>query len=259
MTFRYKKSLGQHFLKDPNTQRKIASLIDDYQPVDRLLEIGPGMGAITQHLLVTGVPLTVVDVDTRIINHWQKQNAPHLTVIQSNILDLDLTAVFESDSVNVIIGNLPYYITTPILFHLEAMRASFSAAIVMMQRDVAERILAPPGNKTYGILSVLIPFFFTVRKAFHVPPTVFDPPPKVESTVLIMEPRNTMPDVDPEQFRIVVRSAFNFRRKMLRSSLKAMIPDSFDSPIDLTRRPETLNEAEFVELTRSFAVESRNF
>lgn len=262
MSVRPKKRLGQHFLHDPNVIRKIVDAVG--APADApVVEIGPGEGALTGPLLARYPGLTAVEVDAEAVAHLRTR-FPALHVRHADVLDVDWAArAAEAGGPLWVVGNLPYYITSPILFHLLDARLHLRRAVVMMQREVAERIVAVPGTKAYGILSVQLQLFARPALLFRVSRHVFHPKPDVESAVVALdflresgdfdpaEPFGAASGVDSGALRRVVRTAFGQRRKMLRNSLAALdaphpLPEAFAE-----RRPESLAPAEFVALVRA--------
>jgi len=244
-----KKYLGQHFLKDMEIARQIAeSLVLDGRT--SVLEIGPGMGVLTQFLLQNPlIDLTTVELDTESVEYLHK-HYPELTVIEADFLKMDLKSIFPGKF--CIIGNFPYNISSQIFFKMLDNKDSIPCLAGMIQKEVAERIAAPAGSKTYGILSVLMQAYYTIEYLFTVPPTVFDPPPKVDSAVIRFT-RNEVSKIncDEQLFKTVVKTSFNQRRKTLRNSLKPLVeqghPMYSDPLFDL--RPERLDVAAFIDLT----------
>ena len=258
MSVRPKKRLGQHFLTDPNTIRRIAAAIDA-PPGARVVEIGPGEGALTAALLPLYPQLVAVEVDAEAIAHLAGR-FPGLDVRAGDVLDLDWGALASEGTGGqpggplYVIGNLPYYITSPILFALLAARQHVARVVVMIQREVADRIVAEPSTKAYGTLSVQLQRLAQPSFLFPVSRHVFRPKPDVESAVIALDFADVPPlGVDEEAFRTVVRTSFGKRRKMLRNTVRDLaeawggsLPDAF-----ATRRPESLTPEQFVELTRA--------
>jgi len=246
---RAKKYLGQHFLKDMDIARRIAEslAIDERTSV---LEIGPGMGVLTQFLLQNPlIDLKAVEVDDESVDYLH-QHFPQLDVIAGDFLKLDLKTIFTDKF--FVIGNFPYNISSQIFFKMLDNKDSIPCLAGMIQKEVAERIAAPAGSKTYGILSVLMQAYYKIEYLFTVHEHVFDPSPKVKSAVI----RFTRNDVSQIQcneqlFKTVVKTAFNQRRKTLRNSLLPIVEKGnpmFADPIfDL--RPERLDVAAFIDLT----------
>lgn len=244
-----KKHLGQHFLKDLEVARRIAESLQLTAPAE-VLEIGPGMGVLTQFLLQRkDVQLTVVEVDSESVEYLH-QHFAGLTIIEADFLKMSLSERF-SGPVHLI-GNLPYNISSQIFFKMLENRGQVPQLVCMIQKEVAERMAARHGNKTYGILSVLMQAFYTIDYLFTVHEHVFDPPPKVKSAVIRLV-RNDVQSLgcDEQLFKTVVKTAFNQRRKTMRNSLKPLVPREhpmFTDPLfDL--RPEQLDVAAFVDLT----------
>ena len=256
---RPKKSLGQHFLCDDFIARKIVSIVSP-QSGDVLLEIGPGEGALTRHLVRPGARLIVVEVDRRITERLRETYpADAIDVIAGDILETDIAGVARSAVASPggklrVVGNIPYNITTPILFHLLQHRMSVADATLTMQKEVAQRVIAGPGSKEYGILSIFCQLYAECTFLFEVPPSAFAPEPKVRSAVIQMqlstEPRYPLPD--EELFRTMVRAIFGRRRKTLRNSLRHLVGDgvvNLEGDIDLGRRPEELSLRELAGLS----------
>jgi 16S rRNA (adenine1518-N6/adenine1519-N6)-dimethyltransferase len=250
-TVRAKKHLGQHFLKDQNIAQKIAETLTGHG-YDTVLEIGPGMGVLTEFILQSPFVLHVVEIDRDSVAYLKE----HFPVLEGKIYERDflkfpLKEVF-GDKPLAIIGNFPYNISTQIVFKVLEQRHLIPEFSGMFQKEVAERICETKGSKTYGILSVLVQAFYEANYLFTVPPHVFSPPPKVQSGVLqlIRKPDFQLP-CNEKLFFSVVKSAFNQRRKTLRNSLKSVgIPEVLkeDSIFDL--RPEQLSTEAFIALTQ---------
>ncbi|MCE2496048.1 MAG: 16S rRNA (adenine(1518)-N(6)/adenine(1519)-N(6))-dimethyltransferase RsmA [Flavobacteriales bacterium] len=254
---RAKKHLGQHFLKEPETARKIAMALraDGYRTV---LEIGPGTGVLTQFLMDRDeIDLYLSEVDTESIEYLQAQYLPYPTDrYLGNFLALDLAARLPIPC--GIIGNFPYNISSQILFQVYDQRQHVPEVVGMFQKEVAERVAASPGSKTYGILSVLLQAFYDIEYLFTVKPGSFNPPPKVNSGVIRLV-RNDVDQLacDEVKFKQVVKLAFNQRRKTLRNALKSLIFDGPTKELEvLNKRAEQLNVAQFVELTQHLQEQS---
>ena len=265
---RPKKNLGQHFLVDLSIARRIADTVDVPFSDIPVLEVGPGMGVMTQFLTRKERPLKVVEIDRESVDYL---TANHIVdaqqIITGDFLRMDLSEVFGGQTF-VLTGNYPYDISSQIFFKMLDNKDLIPCCTGMIQHEVALRMAAQPGNKQYGILSVLIQAWYDVEYLFTVPPDVFNPPPKVQSAVIRMV-RNKVSNIgcDEQLFRRVVKTTFNQRRKMLRVSLKQLLkPDSSlldpSSEVNkqysqfLTLRPEQLSIAQFVELTNLVAKES---
>jgi 16S rRNA (adenine1518-N6/adenine1519-N6)-dimethyltransferase len=246
-----KKHLGQHFLTDLNIAGKI---VESLSPGTRnVLEIGPGTGVLTQFMLdMEELNLVAIDVDHESVDYLKQHFPDHADrFIYGDFLKADIKKYFSNEPFSVI-GNFPYNISTQILFVVLDHRDLIPEVVGMFQKEVAERIAAPPGSKTYGIMSVLLQAFYSIDYLFTVHEHVFNPPPKVKSAVIRLT-RNKVQKLDCDEvvFKQLVKAAFNQRRKMLRNSIKAFIPsDDFAHPF-LDRRPEQLSVAEFVELTNA--------
>ncbi|MEI6866406.1 16S rRNA (adenine(1518)-N(6)/adenine(1519)-N(6))-dimethyltransferase RsmA [Flavicella sp.] len=249
MTVRAKKHLGQHFLKDEQIARDIANSLTEIG-YDTVLEIGPGMGVMTKYLLEKNYTTHVVEIDAESVEYLQNTYlnlAPR--IISKDFLKMDLSEFFQKQF--AIIGNFPYNISTQIVFKTLEYRNLIPEFSGMFQKEVAERIAEKAGSKKYGILSVFAQTFYDVEYLFTVPPTVFDPPPKVESGVIRMiRKKNYSLPVDEKLFFRVVKTAFGQRRKMLRSSLKSLnLSDALRETELFTKRPEQLSVTEFINLT----------
>lgn len=257
---RAKKYLGQHFLKDMGVARRIAeSLTLDGRT--SVLEIGPGMGVLTQFLLQNPlIDLTAVELDGESVRYLQ-QHYPALNLIEADFLKMDLKNLFEGKF--CIIGNFPYNISSQIFFKMLDNKDSIPCLAGMIQKEVAERIAAPAGSKTYGILSVLMQTYYKIEYLFTVNADVFDPPPKVQSAVIRFT-RNNVSQIDCNEqlFKTVVKTAFNQRRKTLRNSLKPLGigEDSIFADPLFNKRPEQLDIAAFIDLTNRIeaVMKSRN-
>ena len=249
---RPKKNIGQHFLVDLNIAKRIADTVDEPYPTLPVLEVGPGMGVMTQFLVEKPRPLKVVEIDRESVAYL-KNTLPSLDIISGDFLRMDLNEVFGGQQF-VLTGNYPYDISSQIFFKMLDNKDLIPCCTGMIQHEVAVRMAAAPGNKQYGILSVLIQAWYNVEYLFTVEPDVFNPPPKVQSAVIRMT-RNQTTDLgcDWQLFRRVVKTTFNQRRKMLRVSLRQLLPkDSslFTSHASLlSLRPEQLTIPQFVELT----------
>ncbi len=246
MHIRPKKHLGQHFLRDANIARKIVEALPAGCPA--VLEIGPGKGILTGMLAERYGQLTVVEKDTEAAVYLRKNfDEKHLRILEGDFLRLPPDDWGQGEV--CLIGNLPYNITGPIFFKVLEAAEKIPAAVFMIQKEVAERIVAPPGNKTYGILSVLLQNYFDIEYLFGVPPQVFTPPPKVHSAVIRLIRKDIFPPVDRPLFVQLVKTAFNQRRKTLRNSLKKLnLPHINRAGAFLAQRAEQLSPADFVKL-----------
>lgn len=245
---RKKKSLGQHFLRDRNMIFKIAAAVPA-GPADHVVEIGPGDGALTKQLIQTYEHLTAIEIDRVMVRHL-KESLPELHIIQEDILNVNWDELAEKiDRPIHVIGNLPYYITSQILFSLLQYRTHLQTATLMMQKEVAERIVAEPRNKTYGILSVQSQLMCTPEILFDVPPDVFSPPPRVMSSVIQLHFNKSALSCSDDHLKSVVRTAFNQRRKKLSNALKPLGADLPGDEFDFNLRAEALSPATYEKLT----------
>lgn len=242
-----KKSLGQHFLKDGNMIAKIIDSIEA-EPSDKIVEIGPGSGALTDRLVDRFSNVTVIEIDQRMTQLLQEKH-PGLDIRNEDILKTDWSAVTSDDEPVHVIGNLPYYITSQILFGLLKNREKISSALLMMQKEVAERLVAVPHTKEYGILSVQTQLMSTPEILFDVPPQVFSPPPSVDSSVVRLTMDKPALACSDSHLKTVVRMAFNQRRKKLSNALKRLQADLPDSEFDFSLRAEAFTPQMFEKLT----------
>lgn len=255
--FRPKQSLGQNFLRDPNTARKIAAALRAEAGAGAaVVEIGPGTGALTEELLATYPQMTALEIDQRAVETLRRQ-FPALDVREADATEADWPALAEEKGAPLyVIGNLPYNVTSPILFALLDARTHLAEAVLMMQKEVAERLTAGPRTKDYGIPSVLTQLWSTPEKLFDVSPHVFSPQPRVHSAVVRLDfqaESEAARRVDSEWLRQVVRTAFGKRRKMLRNSLRQWTKDRgipFPHEDWGRKRPEALRPEQFAELAR---------
>jgi len=260
MTVKAKKHLGQHFLTDETIAKKIAdSLVGtNYNEV---LEIGPGMGVLTKYLLKNkNYTTSVIEIDSESVEYLQVHFLNlSKRIFEKNFLKVDLQELYPNKQF-AIIGNFPYNISTQIVFKTLENRDFIPEFSGMFQKEVAERIAEKAGTKKYGILSVLTQAFYNVEYLFTVPPTVFNPPPRVNSGVIRLTRKEnyTLP-VSEKLFFQVVKTAFNQRRKMLRGSLKSFnLSDELKQSEFFTKRPEQLPVEEFIELTRLIEINNKN-
>ena len=251
---RPKKNLGQHFLTDLSIAKRIADTVDEPYGDLPVLEVGPGMGVMTQFLVEKPRPLKVVEIDRESVAYLNEHFAKlRENILGADFLRMDLRQVFGGQQF-VLTGNYPYDISSQIFFKMLDNRDLIPCCTGMIQHEVAVRMASKPGNKQYGILSVLIQAWYDVEYLFTVDPSVFNPPPKVQSAVIRMT-RNKVQHLgcDEQLFKRVVKTVFNQRRKMLRVSLRQLVPaDSQSSILNspfATLRPEQLSIQQFVELT----------
>ena len=245
---RPKKALGQHFLVDLNIARKIVDSLSSEHGV--VIEVGAGMGVLTQYLIEDGLDkLQVVEIDKESVE-FLEQKFPQLEghLVLGDFLKYDINQASQGKDVAVI-GNFPYNISSQIFFQILKYRNNVSECVGMIQKEVAERLAAGPGSKTYGILSVLLQAWYDIEYLFTVNENVFNPPPKVKSAVIRLRRNNVKQlDCDEKLFVTVVKQAFNQRRKTMRNSLRSLIPAEIIDNEIFNKRPEQLSVAEFVEL-----------
>lgn len=263
MSVKAKKHLGQHFLTDEKIAKDIADALTE-NGYDNVLEIGPGMGVLTKYLLQKKPKVTVMELDRESVTYLENTfriqhiklgtSTDNFSILEGDFLKKNIQEIFNKKQV-AIIGNFPYNISTQIVFKAIENREFVPEFAGMFQKEVAMRIAEKEGSKVYGILSVLTQAFYDVEYLFTVPPTVFNPPPKVDSGVirLIRKENYTLP-VDEKLFFRVVKTAFNQRRKMLRSSLKSFkLSESLKEEPIFAKRPEQLSVKDFIELTKKLA------
>jgi 16S rRNA (adenine1518-N6/adenine1519-N6)-dimethyltransferase len=257
-----RKRFGQHFLHDVNMLQRIVKTINP-QPNDHLVEIGPGLGALTQLILPIGATLDVVEIDRDLIAklHNEFNKFINLSIYQADALKFDFTSLMKQQRLRII-GNLPYNISTPLLFHLLNHVTVIQDMHFMLQLEVAERIAAKPGTADYGRLSVMLQYYCQADILFHVAPQCFIPPPKVESAFIRLIPytKPVYPVENVKLFEQLVREAFSQRRKMLHNSLKLLLSASEieSQGIDPNLRPEQLTVADFVKLSNFFTKKIRS-
>lgn len=247
MEYTLKKSLGQHFLKDDAICKQIVAAVQQH-PLQQLLEVGPGGGAITRYLIqIPAIDFKCVELDTEKVT-WLKHTYPVLQdkIIHQSILDIDP----PFDGRFTLVGNFPYNISSQILFKVLDWKDQVEAVVGMFQKEVAQRVVAPSGSKVYGVISVLVQAFFTTTYLFEVDEHCFNPPPKVKSAVIRLDPRPAIPPMRSEAhlFRLV-KMAFNQRRKTLRNATRSLFsPEFLQDPI-FEKRAEQLTVEDFCKLT----------
>ncbi|MEZ4848237.1 MAG: 16S rRNA (adenine(1518)-N(6)/adenine(1519)-N(6))-dimethyltransferase RsmA [Bacteroidia bacterium] len=245
-----KKHLGQHFLTDPGYAKRIVDMLK--APEDApVFEIGPGQGVLTEFLIQQYSRLALIEVDPDAVqwlrSHFAKQNPQ---IIHTDVLKWNMEE--DIDAPAYLIGNLPYNISSPIFFQILENRNLVKEGVFMIQKEVAERIAADPGSKTYGILSVLLGVYFDIEYGFSVPPSVFRPPPKVVSGVIRITRRDEEEVVPFRNLKIVVKTAFNQRRKTLRNALKSLdFQDFLQKEEMLKMRAEQLSKEDFLVLAQN--------
>jgi 16S rRNA (adenine1518-N6/adenine1519-N6)-dimethyltransferase len=253
-----RKRFGQHFLVDGALIEAIVSQIDP-KPQDAMIEIGPGLGALTQPLLERLGHITVVELDRDLAAHWRSKS--HVTVIESDVLKVDLAVIKSArgatESIaNVtplrVAGNLPYNISTPILFHLLPFAHLIRDQHFMLQKEVIDRMVAQPATADYGRLSVMLQWRYAMENFLHVPPEAFDPPPRVQSAVVRMIPYSQPASLNPATLEELVKVAFSQRRKILRHTLGRWLDEKgFSGSFDAQRRAEEVPVSEYVALAQA--------
>lgn len=243
-----KKRFSQNFLRD---RRVVADILaaGNFTTSDAVIEIGPGYGALTNELLKKIPRLTAIEVDRDAVQYLKsKFSEGRLKIIEADCLDIDISGLGSSLR---LLGNLPYHISTPILFHVDASVNSIQDAMFMLQREVVDRLVASPGSSSYGKLSITMQLGWEIEKLFDVTPEAFDPKPKVWSSILYLRPRTNAYEVDRLIFRRIVFGAFSKRRKTLRNALKGIVSEAQLelATIDPGQRPETLSVDDYVRLS----------
>ncbi|WP_299458380.1 16S rRNA (adenine(1518)-N(6)/adenine(1519)-N(6))-dimethyltransferase RsmA [uncultured Microscilla sp.] len=248
-----KKHLGQHFLTDLSIAERIVNQVQQHNGYKTIVEIGAGTGVLTDFLVKSDNFQThIIEIDTESVEYLHKHYptlVPYIT--EGDFLNIDLGALFKQQPIGII-GNFPYNISSQIFFKVLDHRDQVQEVVCMLQKEVAERIAAQPGSKTYGILSVLLQAYYNISYDFTVPPDVFNPPPKVYSGVISLQ-RNKVKklDCDEKLFKRIVKQGFNNRRKTLRNALKSIqLPDTLKTNEMLSKRAEQLSVDNFVELTQ---------
>ena len=259
-----KKNLGQHFLTDLSIAKRIADTVDACPEIP-VLEIGPGMGVLTQYLVEKPRVVKAVEIDAESVAYlYERFPKLHENILGEDFLQMDLTQIFDGKQF-VLTGNYPYDISSQIFFKMLDYKDLIPCCTGMIQREVALRMASAPGSKAYGILSVLIQAWYDVEYLFTVDENVFNPPPKVKSAVIRMT-RNDVTDIgcDEQLFKRVVKTVFNQRRKMLRVSLRQIFnngkpTDGFYEQDIMTKRPEQLSIPQFVKLTNMVEEQLANY
>lgn len=249
-TVRAKKHLGQHFLKDEHIAERIANSLSG--KVQNVLEIGPGMGVLTKYVVQNPLyNFWVIEIDSESVVYLH-EHYPNLKVVEGDFLKLDPKSLFQEQQF-AIIGNFPYNISSQILFKVYECRNAVPECVGMFQKEVAERVAAKPGSKTYGILSVLLSAFYDIEYLFTVDEHVFNPPPKVKSAVISLKRNNVSSlECDEKLFTTVVKTGFNQRRKTMRNALKPIGIDLSDVPEELlAKRAEQLSVEDYIVITKT--------
>lgn len=253
---RARKRFGQNFLQDQGIIHRIARSIHPGSD-DHIVEIGPGQGALTEDLLASGCLLDAVELDRDLIPILQQRfdAMPRFQLHQGDALNFDFASLRSDQEKLRVVGNLPYNISTPLIFHLLNQQQLIKDMFFMLQLEVVNRLSAAPGSKTYGRLGVMAQYYCDVQTLFEVPPEAFSPRPKVQSAIVRLTPHQQLPHPanDVETLQSVLRTAFNQRRKTLRNSLKTMISsEQLEAlTIDPAARPETLSLQQFVNIANS--------
>jgi 16S rRNA (adenine1518-N6/adenine1519-N6)-dimethyltransferase len=255
-TFRPKRAFGQHFLTDQNIVRKIV-MESGVTHGDDVWEVGGGKGILTEELLQTGCNLTVFEIDFNLQDFLKEEFGNRIQLVSQDVLKSNWEKLFPMKPIQLV-ANIPYQITSPLLFRIAKYHSHFSQVVVMIQKEVAQRMVAHPNTKDYGILTLKMQYYFKIEYLFSVPPSVFTPPPKVDSAVIRLTPRKDKPEIsDLDKFWKLVEISFQQRRKMLRNNIRNLISEEqyqqiiLTSPIDLNRRGESLDEQEFILLFNS--------
>jgi 16S rRNA (adenine1518-N6/adenine1519-N6)-dimethyltransferase len=244
-----KKSLGQHFLTDKNIARKIVNSLT-WKDYSRVLEIGPGMGVLTEFLLeLDDKEFRFVEIDSASVEFLNTRfPLIHDKIFTADVLKIKLDEIYDKPF--AVIGNFPYNISSQLFFKILESRDLVNETVCMIQKEVAVRIASPPGSKNYGILSVLLQAYYHIEYLFSVPPQVFIPPPKVQSAVIRLKRNSTLNlGCNEEMFKKVIKTAFNQRRKTLRNSLKSILSGMDTSAPVFQKRPEQLGVEDFIKLT----------
>jgi len=249
-----KKSYGQHFLTNENIAEKIVYTLDALEPLTHLLEIGPGTGMLTKYLISKHPDCTLVEADRDMIRFLSDD--PRFTscrLIQADFLKLDLHSMFDRQPF-IIIGNFPYNISSQIVFRMIEYRAMIPGMIGMFQKEMAERIAHLPGSREYGVISVLTQAYYQVDYLFTVTENNFYPPPKVKSGVLKFTRRPSLHlECDEDKFRMIVKTCFQHKRKMIRNTLRPLIPSDQMNDKFFDQRPEQLSVQDYIHITRKLS------
>lgn len=260
--FKFSKSLGQNFLIDGNIVRKIVTEANITKN-DYVLEIGPGMGTLTEELAINAKKVVAVELDKKLLPILDETLEPYdnVEVVHGDILKIDVNSLIEEKLAGgpiKVVANLPYYVTTPIIGNLIENDLNLDSIIVMVQKEVAERMSARPGSKSYGSLSIFVNFYSEPKIVVKVPKTVFMPQPKIDSAVIKLEIKKNLPDIDREQFFKIVKAAFSKRRKTILNALstygfsldKETIKEALESSgIKPEERAENISVEEFIKLS----------
>ncbi len=250
-----RKRFGQHFLTDPHIINELVMLINSEQK-DHLVEIGPGLGALTQYLIGSSDCYDAVELDRDLITPLNKKFSSYSSwnLHQGDALEFDFSTLKKDKQLLRIVGNLPYNISTPLLFHLLEFKSIIQDMHFMLQQEVVERLTAQPGDTNYGRLTIMMQYHCTAEYLLHVPPEAFDPPPRVESAVVRLTPHEQNQHSEALQLTLkkTIATAFNHRRKTLANSLKSLLPTSAleQLGIDPSLRPQELSLPEYVQIAQ---------
>ncbi len=251
--FHHKKSLGQHFLKSEATALEIVQALKPQNDFVPILEIGPGLGILSKHLLKLPNPIYFSELDARVISFLEEElKIDPSNIIYGDFLKLDLSRYFTGEF--LVIGNFPYNISSQILFKILDFKDQVPILTGMFQREMAKRVVAKHGNKEYGVITVIVQAYYDCTYLFELPPSAFDPPPKVNSAVIRLTRKSTPMDCDEKLFKQIVKAGFNQRRKKLSNALSG-IPGSKEKLIALNfadKRAEQLSVNDFIALTNAF-------
>ena len=251
LPYQARKRFGQNFLHD---QIIIDKIVEQIEPKnnDHLVEIGPGQGALTKPLASSGAKLDCIELDRDLAKYLDEEFSQEesVSIFQQDVLKFDLSTLTSTEKSLWVIGNLPYNISTPVIFHLLKRHQLILDMVFMLQLEVVQRLVAKAGEKNYGRLGLMVQYFCEVEHLFNVPSSAFTPKPKVVSAIVRLKPHSNFPieAKDPECLQTVIRSAFNQRRKTLKNSLRAIISEKIlkELPIDASLRPENLSLADYV-------------
>ncbi len=250
-----RKRFGQHFLTDPHIINELVMLINAEQK-DHLVEIGPGLGALSQYLIGTSDRYDAVELDRDLIAPLTKKfsSYPSWQLHQSDALEFDFSTLKKDNRLLRVVGNLPYNISTPLLFHLLEFKSIIQDMHFMLQQEVVERLTAQPGDTNYGRLTIMMQYHCTAEYLLHVPPEAFDPPPRVESAVVKLTPHHQYQHTADVQLALsqIVTTAFSHRRKTIGNSLKSLLPAAAleTAEINSTLRPQQLSLPEYLRLAQ---------
>lgn len=252
MSVKTKKKYGQHFLINVGIKEKIVQAIKDQVPFgENLLEIGPGEGVLTKYLVEEDYNLKVVEIDPDMVDVLNR-DIPKLKeeqIVFGDVVQLNIETFFNKDVFHLV-GNFPYNVSSQLLFMMYENKEQIPTMIGMFQKEVADRVVAPPGSKTYGILSVLLQAYYNCKRLFLVSKGSFNPPPKVESAVILLTRNETKHlGCDEVLFKRIVKMAFSQRRKMMRNTLRSLLSEELQQKEIYTKRPEQLGVQEFIDIT----------